>query len=339
MKSLMLCCALVAQTTVFCFGQSASNIIPTEQRSHNFGDVTKASKIEHRFVLRNPYQSEMRIGAVRASCGCTTPILESQVVKPGESTTLIAHFNTDRFTGEKKATLTVSILQPVFTELQLNVRGYIRSDIVVNPGEAAFGSVPEASQKKLALTLDYAGKPDWKIENIVVPFEFLQSDFREVSRGNGRVKYEIDLTLDSNAPEGFVENQIIVQTNDLRRKSFPISFSASVDKPIKTAPASLALGSVKPNEPIVQRLTITSKSEVSVAGVSSKIAEVRGELPSEAKRVHMLSLTIMPKLDEQKSGEVKGSLEIHLHGDSSRTIEIPMSFTFELEKFANTKAQ
>jgi Protein of unknown function (DUF1573) len=336
MKIVVLCCAALAQFAGVSFAQSAADIINVNERSHDFGAVAKSSKSEHRFVLKNPFKTEMRIQSVRASCGCTTPILESQVIKPGESVGLVAHFNTDRFTGDKKATLTVSISQPLFTELQLNVKGYIRSDVVLSPGEAAFGAVPEASDKKLSLTLEYAGRPDWAIVGIACPYTFIQSEFKEISRANGRVRYMIDIFLQGSAPEGYLNNQITVQTNDRRLKSFPIALSVSIEKSMKTSPPSIALGPVKPNEPIQKRITITAKNDFRIMAIESEIAEIRCDLPPDPKRIHMLGVVILPKPSEALIGEVKGKILIKTDSTSDLPVEIPLSFTLETEKFANS---
>lgn len=334
MRSFFLCCALVAPLAGYGYAQSSNDIIPADQRSHSFGDVTKSSKSEHRFVLKNPFKSDMKIAGVRASCGCTTPILESQVVQPGNSTTLTAHFNTDRFTGEKKATLTVSIVQPVVTELQLNVKGYIRSDVVVFPGEAAFGSVPETTEKTMTLSIDYAGRPDWKIQDIASPFGFIKTNLSEVSRANGRVKYSIEIAVDGSAPEGYIENQLVVQTNDQRRKTFPILVSVSVDKPLKSSPSSISLGTIKSGEPFTQRVTLTAKSDFKILEVSSNIAEVSCDLPAVAKRVHLLNLVITPKPAGGLNPTSQGKIVIRTEGSSEKEIELPLSFSFESEKLA-----
>lgn len=336
MRLSVLCCAILAQFAGLSFAQSAADIIPIDQRSHDFGAVAKSSKSEHRFSLRNPFKTEMKIQSVRASCGCTTPILDSQIIKPGESAGLVAHFNTDRFTGDKKATLTVSISQPIFIELQLNVKGYIRSDVVLTPGEAAFGPVPEASERKLTLTLDYAGRSDWEILGVSCPYGCTQSDFKEISRANGRVRYSIDVLLDGSAPEGYLSNQLTVQTNDRRLKSFPIALSASIEKSIKSSPPSIVLGAVKPDEPMAQRITISAKSAFNVASIESDIAEIRYDLPAAAQRVHLLNVIILPKPKEIMFGEVKGKILIKTDSANERPIEIPLSYNLEAEKFAKS---
>ena len=309
-------------------------MIPPNQRHHDFGSVAKASKTEHRFVLTNPFPSDLVIQSVRASCGCTTPILEHQTIKPGETGSLIAHFNTDRFNGEKKATLTLSISRPYATELQLNVRGYIRTDVVMSPGEADFGSVPESTSRQLSIDLNYAGRSDWQIADVVCPFPFIRSEFREISRGGGRVRYAIDVELQESAPAGYLESQLVVRTNDNRLKSFPIRVTASVDQPLKAAPAQLALGRVKPSEPLAQRLTISGKNAFQVLDVRSEAAEIRFEQPAKSSRIHLLNLIIAPSIQGGLvDAEVKSLLRIYTDL-ADEPFELPLTFSFEVDKLA-----
>jgi len=337
MRVLLLFCALSALSLNQLSAQSFSEVIAPDQRHFDFGAVPKASKVEHRFALSNPFATDLHIQSVRASCGCTTPILENQTIKPGETGYLIAKFNTDRFNGEKKAALTLSITKPYFTELQLNVKGYIRTDIVLNPGEAAFGSTLEGTAKHLKLDLNYAGRSDWKIVDVVCPYAFLKASFQEVSRNNGRVQYSFEVSLDPAAPEGYLENQIVIHTNDNRLKTFPIRFSATVEKPMQISPPKVALGKVKPNEPIAQRLTISGKSNFQVMGLSSDIAEIRFEPNGKASRVHLLQIVISPKISiEFSEGEVNGLIRVQTDfGDAP--IEIPLSFIFESDKLADAE--
>lgn len=339
MRNLVLACAVVAHGSCVLLAQSVNDVLPRDQRQHDFGAVPKASKAEHRFVLHNPFASDMIVQSVRTSCGCTTPTIVDKVIKPGQTGVVLAKFNTDRFTGEKKATVTVTLSQPQHNEIQLNVRGYIRSDIVLHPYEAAFGSVPEGDTAKLMLELNYAGRSDWTIKDITCPFSYVKANFTEVSRDGQRVRYAIEVLLDGSAPEGYFENQLVIHTNDNRLRNFPIHVSASVDKPLKTAPSSLALGRVKPNEPISARVTLSSKSEFSILEISSEVAEIRFETPSRPSRVHMLQLVIAPKLGNALDQptlldqEIKGKI-IFKTDLSENTCEIPLSFSFETDKLA-----
>lgn len=268
--------------------------IPLESRTHDFGSVARAANTEHRFEIKNTLTSDMHLSSVRASCGCTTPIIETKVIKPGETGTILARFNTGTFTGQKSATLTVSVTQPFRTEIQLSVKGYIRSDIVVSPGEANFGEVNYNEPKELKLSLSYAGRSDWEILKIDSPLDYVDVDFTETLRSGGKVQYEITAQLSENAPLGMLHNQLILQTNDKRITSVPLRLLANVQSAIRMSPAALALGDVQQGLEIQQRLVIKGPEPFKVLGVSSEIAEVSFDASDESKSAHLLNLVIKP---------------------------------------------
>ncbi len=103
--------------------------------SHDFGTVARAAKTEYQFQFENRSNQTIHVRSVRTSCGCTTPMIVTETVEPGQTGTILARFNTHTHTGQRQATVTVTFDRPQFTEVQLLVKGYIRSDIVFNPGK------------------------------------------------------------------------------------------------------------------------------------------------------------------------------------------------------------
>ncbi len=299
MRSLLLTCALSASLAPQVFAQApvqqqAPQMIPVAQRSHDFGTVARSAKTEHRFVITNVYQQPMHISSVRASCGCTTPIIEKQVINPGETGTILARFNTGTHTGQKQATLTVSITKPFFTELQLTVRGYIRSDIVFLPGEVNFGNLAEGESKSLDVELSYAGRNDWKILGITAPEPFLKPSFQEVSRLNGQVKYKITALITGDAPAGPLNSQLVLQTNDIRLKQVPLAVMGQVQSNLEVNPVQLAMGELKAGELTEQRFVLRGIKPFKVTDVLSEDMEVRFEPTAEAKTVHLLVVKLLP---------------------------------------------
>ena len=80
------------------------------------------------------------------------------MLKTYEKGAIVAHFNTDSFLGQRGATLTVTIDQPFYAEVQLHVRGYIRSDVVVEPGSVQFGSIDQGTAAEQTVAVNYAGR-------------------------------------------------------------------------------------------------------------------------------------------------------------------------------------
>ncbi len=339
MRILQCLCAMIALSTCAAHAQSLNDVINPAQRHHDFGAVPRAGKFEHRFEIHNPYQVPMQLQGVRTSCGCTTPTLPETVVQPGQSVPLITKFNSDnlQLNGQKKATVTLTISSPISAELQFTVAGYIRTDIVVTPVEAAFGSMAEGIPKKLELAVNYAGRSDWQIVKLSSPFSFVKADFQEVERQGNHVKYLIHVGIEGDAPDGYLENLLVAHTNDRRLTSFPIRVTATVEKPLEFSPANVALKEIKPNESIEQLLVIKWKGKFQIKDITSDIAEIRFNRPIESKNAFALNLKIAPRLaDDASSHHLNGNILIHTD-ISDQPFKIPMGVVFETEKLVEAK--
>jgi len=312
MRSTVLCCAILAHAASFCAAsfcaaQGLEQVIAPAARVHDFGTVARAANTEHRFELFNPFPGEMQIRSVRTSCGCTTAFVETEKIPAGQKGTILARFNTGSHMGQKGATLTVSVAQPIFTELQLNVKGYIRSDVVLSPGEAAFGNTPEGEPRNLELSLNYVGRSDWAITDIVSPLDYVEVAFAEVERTAGRVSYKISVDLDGTAPAGFLQNQLVLHTNDRRLKTLPIRLLGSIEPTLQVSPQSVALGNIKPGEPVQQRLVLKGRAPFRVLDITSEQAEVRFEKDEIPKKAHLINIIVAPH-STGIDGDVEGQL-------------------------------
>ncbi len=137
-----------------------------EVKKHDFGTVAKAAKVEFQFPVKNLYKEDIHLASVRASCGCTSPRIEKDLLKTGEVGYVVAKFNTDTFSGKRGATLTVVIDKPFYAEVQLRVDGYIRTDVVFNPGQVEFGQVDQGSPVTKTVKVQYAGRDSWQITKV-----------------------------------------------------------------------------------------------------------------------------------------------------------------------------
>ncbi|MEZ6108256.1 MAG: hypothetical protein R3B96_19680 [Pirellulaceae bacterium] len=90
----------------------------------------------------------------------------TETVAPGAAGQIKAQFNTRSFLGQRGATVTVVFDRPRYGEAQLRVDGYVRRDVVCNPGELDFGSVRCGVAEEKRIEINYAGRDDWKIESV-----------------------------------------------------------------------------------------------------------------------------------------------------------------------------
>ena len=124
--------------------------------SHDFGSVARGAEAEFSFEFENLYEEDLHVASVRSSCGCTTPTITKRDLKTFEKAQIVAKYNTRSFTGQKGATVTVVFDKPYYAEVQLSIEGYIRSDVVFDPGEVNFGEVDQFTAAERKLTVNYA---------------------------------------------------------------------------------------------------------------------------------------------------------------------------------------
>ncbi len=76
------------------------------------GEVLEGQTVERRFTVKNEGKSDLVIESVKASCGCTAVEPADKVLKPGQSTQIIARFDSRGRTGPQHKTITVETNDP-----------------------------------------------------------------------------------------------------------------------------------------------------------------------------------------------------------------------------------
>lgn len=282
----------------------------------DFGMVARGSKVEHHFVVTNLYEEDVHIAAVRSSCGCTTPVVTERTIKTYETSDIIAQFNTRAFLGSKNATITVTFDKPYYAEVQLQVSGYIRSDVVVHPSAVELGSVDLGAEVERRLTIDYAGRDDWRIVDVRSPVPYLDTQLVETKRGNGQVSYELLVRLQEGAPAGYIKDQLQLVTNDRRAGVVPIDVEGQVKSAISVSPSSLFMGIVQPGQKVTKQLVVRSSKPFRILSVRCDDDCFEFNTSDEAKPLHLIPVTFTAS---ESPGKVvqQVRIETDLSGDSA----------------------
>ena len=296
--------------------QWAESLFPV--KTHDFGTVAVASKTEFVFPIRNTTNQDIHISHVRASCGCTTPILKQQWIKQGEEGELTARYNTDSFWGKKGATLTVVIDRPQYAEVQLRVDGYIRRDMVVNPGSVDFGKITVGENAEKKVSVAYAGRSDWQILSVQSPKSFISTEIVEKSRSGQRVDYELVVKLADGVETGFLRDELVLQTNDRSMPRVPLLVTAQVESPLTVAPATISIDTMKPGEDKAVRLIIQGKKPFKVTEITCEGFDVEFTESTEAKPVQIVNIRLAAT---DKTGEIKQPLIVKTDAGDEMTAE------------------
>lgn len=275
--------------------------------SHDFGTVARGAKSEFAFELTNTYKEDVHIASVRSSCGCTTPQISQDTLKTHESASILATFNTRSFLGNRSATLTVVFDKPFYAEVQLNVTGFIRGDVVFEPGLVNLGTVDQGSMQEQKVEVKYAGRDNWKIVDVRSTSTYYEVELTEKSRGGGRVEYQLLVRLKENAPAGFLSDQLVLVTNDVNSTNIPLQVEAKLNPSIAVSPASLSFGEVAPGQKVTKVVLLRGKKEFKIIGFKCPDNCFQADLPDESKSAQKVTISFTA---DDKPGKVAQKLEL-----------------------------
>lgn len=258
--------------------------------SHDFGTVAKDSNAVFAFEFENPFAVDIHVSGVRTSCGCTTPTISKETLTTYEKAQIIAKYNTDRFVGQRGATLTVTFDKPNYAEVQLTVKGYIRSDIILDPGGFEFGSIDQGASAERSIRVSYrGGKGDWQIVGVNNENEFFDVEVKPIE--NNRREFDFVAKLHEDAPIGYFTKQVVLRTNDSRALEIPVKVEGQVQAPLTVSPASLYLGVVAPGAKIEQKLIVRGKQPFKIIAIKPDDGRYEFRISDSAKKIHVIPFT------------------------------------------------
>lgn len=302
-----------------------------QEFEHDFGTVAKNEFAEHRFQIKNVFNEDIRIQQVKTSCACTDVSLTKNLLKKFETAELVAKFNTRNFVGQKQATLTVIFAPPFSGEVQLTVRGNIRSDVMFEPGNIDFGSLTQealtAKTNVQRIQITKFNNSNWRIVDVKSTFPHVGVSLTNPVRVNNQVKYDMDVRIKPSAPAGFVQSELIIVANDFGRMTeIPIKFSAKVASTLQISPEVLTITSAEPGEVIKKKLIVKADKPFRINDVkctNSSFSVVAD--PEKSKKIHFVNvsfsadqppgryeydLEFVTDLNTETTGTVKAVVEI-----------------------------
>jgi hypothetical protein len=272
---------------------------------HDFGTVARGAKAEYQFVFTNIWMEDVHVSGVRASCGCTSVSVINPLLKTYQKGALVAKFNTDKFLGSRRATLTVTFDQPFPATVQLQVSGNIRSDVVVDPAGVVLGDIDQGTPVTRTVTVTRTGRREWRVLDVRTANPHLSGKIVNTESDGYRVRATLEIQLDGNAPIGYLRDQLILTTNDPNWSSVPVQVDGRVVPAVSVSPESLFLGVLRPGQSTTKQVVVRSKTPFGVTGVTIDGDRFRLEAPAPeaAKLLHVLPITFIAGDEPGKAEE------------------------------------
>lgn len=283
----------------------------------DFGVVAAGSETKLRIGLRNGYQEALHIQAVRPSCGCISVKHYTDTLNSRDQGYIELQLDTIGHRGQKNVSVTVVFDQPQYAEVRIPIAAYIRTDVVMTPGSAQFGAVPKGSPHEKKLSLAYAGRPDWRITGVSSKNPHITCKPVEISRGGGRVDYEVAISIKSSAPVGDLREQIVLLTDDAGNPQVPVIVEAKIESEF-SGPEVVSFGVVPAGDRQTKNVIIRGRRPFQVQKVESEksVGTFEVRLPKEPKNFHIIPLTLIPS----QPGEINEKFTLTIK-DTNETIQ------------------
>jgi hypothetical protein len=282
------------------------------EQEHDFGTVARGADTVYKFTIKNIYKQDVKLVSVRSSCGCTTPTLENDTLKTGETGYVVATFNTRTFSGIHSATLTVEVAwedNGVHRqgEAQVRVHGNIRTDVVFLPGAVNFDSVDQGAKSEQKVRVTYAGRSDWKITDVRGASDGLEVELTETQRYSGRVAYDLLVRVKDSAPAGYINEPLVLVTNDDQNPRIPIQVEGRIVPQLSVSPESLLLGDVAHGEQVSKKIVVKGKQPFKIVSMKCDADCFEFKTDDQASERHFVDVVFNAKQDP---GKVKETIHI-----------------------------
>lgn len=260
------------------------------ETKHDFRVVGRGATAEHRFEFRNLYEEEVHVAAVRSSCGCTTPSVTQDTLKTHETSAVVATLNTSSFIGQKAATITVVFDRPYYAEVQLNVSGYIRTDVTFEPSEVDFGELKSGETAEKTISITHRGGPNWRITDVRSQCNHLVVRLDPPKVQPGAVSYQMHVAARESMPEGDMHHQLTLVTNDSQFPTIEMAVQGRVRPTLVVSPAAVSLGNTPPGQSVSKRLLIRGEEPFAVKEVRCSDDRFSFEIPEGKKKLHFIQM-------------------------------------------------
>ncbi|MGE3804313.1 MAG: DUF1573 domain-containing protein [Gemmataceae bacterium] len=291
--------------------------------SHDFGQIPRGVQ-EHTFTMTNIWAIPVEIISIRTSCGCVAATPSKKVLQPRESAKLVVSMDGTRFTGPKTVSVYI-VLGPEYTSTAtLTVSANARSDVVLNPGQVAFGVVNAGQSMQQNIDIEYAGALNWMITDVLkgeapleVKLEQRQRNFGQFGGAN-QIGYRLIVTLKPNAPAGNHHWEINLKTNDPASPLVAVLVEANIRASLDVVPATVSLGNPTPGNLIERKIVVRGNKPFRIESVAGVSDELKVDFPTAEAPVHVVTVKCQPTT----LGEFRRQLQIKTNYEGESVVSV-----------------
>lgn len=294
-----------------------------DETIHDFGTVEQGEKIVHLFRFTNQGGRDLRIESLKTACGCTAAVISDKVIPSGGEGTISATFDTSRFLGEKKKTVSVYSNDPDQSLATLTLQGEISVEVAAEPAQLYVGRLRRGQQVSRTIEVWHDASKAIKITKVENSHPAV-SVTTEPFSAEGRRGKKLIVTLSKDVPLGRLNDQITVTTTSEKRPTITIPVFGSLDGDLLVLPPQVPFGLVQPGEVKTRNVNIKNraKTPVKITEVKSTAEGVTAEVtPITAGAEYRVSVKVS---GDAPPGRITGAIQVVTDHPEESVLTIPL---------------
>ena len=244
------------------------------------------------FFYRNTGDQTISIDAIRTSCGCLKPQMDSMKIEPGQAGRLVVPVNTtNEQPGPHEYLVKLEYSDTKKREVDLAIKMTLpRREVVIQPRQMLFYQSGNQRTTQTVTITDHRARP-FAVKAITCSSNLWKmSQKSHHQTGDGKTDLVLDVTLDGSVPPGTHRGTITIATTDPAYPFLTVELiGQSFGKP--TEP----MATLKPT----QRLVLQPTPEGELAGTTKFTAGSVGDVISVSATPEFVNATI----DKDESGQ------------------------------------
>ncbi len=280
----------------------------------DFGVIAAGSEAVKVVSIENTTGATIHISSISTGCRCAEAGQPGKtLLQPGEKTSLEVRMNTRSFKHQRDTSLSIYFDAPQFAEVRIPISAYIRTDVVFEPGKIDFGKLDYLTGGKTSVRIAYAGRADWKINDIKIASKELTALLKETSRGGGNVSYVLEMNLAADTKPGRIRDIITLITDDAANPNVPLIVEANVVPDITISNPNIAIRALRPGQTTIVKVVVQGNKPFLIEDVDCQKMEDCFEVKMSDKE-NKLQIVEMQFTAPNTSGKFSEEMIVKLKG-------------------------
>ena len=162
------------------------------------------------------------------------------------------------------------------------------------PGSVQLGDVQQGTPVERKVRVNRSGWGDWQITDVKSSNPHLSAKVISSSRQNGWTTADLSVTLDKDAPAGYLQDHLLLVTNEGQSIQMPLAVEGRVVSDLTVSPSSLFMGIVQPGQAVTKSLVVKGTRPFKVLSIACEDKAFKFAATSdEAKLVHVIPVTFV----------------------------------------------